>query len=92
MGSNQIDQAIPMVYLNDDYWVLHVTLDTIQKEKITYHYFILNEDGSLSPIDFDTSEYDPNTNFNKILTSNDVVFYKDNKPKPIKQLKYLYQP
>ena len=31
-------------------------------------------------------------NFNKILTSNDVVFYKDNKPKPIKQLKYLYQP
>ncbi len=27
-------------------------------------FFILNEDGSLSPIDFDTSEYDPNTNFN----------------------------
>ena len=46
LGSNQIDQAIPMVYLNDDYWVLHVTLDTIQKEKITYHYFILNEDGT----------------------------------------------
>ena len=46
LGNHQIDQAIPMVYLNDDYWVLHVTLDAIQKEKITYHYFILNEDGT----------------------------------------------
>jgi len=27
-------------------------------------FFILNEDGSLTETDFDTSEYDPNTNFN----------------------------
>jgi 4-alpha-glucanotransferase len=46
LGNNQIDQAIPMVYLNDDYWVLHATLDLIQKEKIVYHYFILNENGT----------------------------------------------
>lgn len=46
LGNQQIDQAIPMVYLNDDYWVLHVSLDTIPNEKITYHYFILNEDGT----------------------------------------------
>ena len=46
LGNNEIDQAIPMVYLNDDYWVLHVSLDTIPQDKVTYHYFILNEDGT----------------------------------------------
>ncbi len=46
LGNNKIDQAIPMVYLNDDYWVLHLTLDELQNDKITYHYFILNEDGT----------------------------------------------
>jgi 4-alpha-glucanotransferase len=46
LGNQKIEQAIPMVYLNDDYWVLHVSIDTIPNEKITYHYFILNEDGT----------------------------------------------
>ena len=42
LGDNQIDQAIPMVYLNDDYWVLHVALEGNSADKIEYHYFILN--------------------------------------------------
>lgn len=46
LGDNQIDQAVPMVYLNDDYWVLHVEIDDDATDKIEYHYFILNEDGT----------------------------------------------
>ena len=47
LGNNNIDQAVPMVFLNDDYWVLHLELDpkTVQ-EKITYHYYIQNADGT----------------------------------------------
>ena len=47
LGNNQIDQAIPLVFLNNDYWVLHLELDPkIAKEKIIYHYFIQNADGT----------------------------------------------
>ena len=46
LGDNQIDQAVPMVYLNDDYWVLHIEIDDYATDKIEYHYFILNEDGT----------------------------------------------
>ena len=48
LGNQQIDQAIPMVYLNDDYWVLHVSLDTIPNEKITYHTIIFFDLGGLN--------------------------------------------
>ncbi len=46
LGNNQIDAAIPMVFLNDDYWVLHVDLNSNNQDKIEYHYFILNADGT----------------------------------------------
>jgi len=47
LGNNQIDKAIPLVYLNDSYWVLHLDItEPITQDKITYHYFILNPDGT----------------------------------------------
>ncbi len=47
LGNNNIEQAVPMFFLNDDYWVLHLELDpkTVQ-EKITYHYYIQHADGT----------------------------------------------
>ena len=46
LGNNLIEKAIPMVYLNDDYWVLHVEVEAKPTDKVEYHYFILNEDGT----------------------------------------------
>ena len=47
IGNNSIEHAIPLVYLNDDYWVLHLNLTDFKKEdQIGYHYFIKNADGT----------------------------------------------
>jgi len=49
LGDGAIGKAIPMVYLNNDYWVLHLELDpTTATEKLVYHYFIQNADGTKS--------------------------------------------
>ena len=49
LGNGDIEQAVPMVYLNDDYWVLHVsTKQLLKTETICYNYFIQNADGSRS--------------------------------------------
>jgi len=49
LGNGDIEQAIPMVYLNDDYWVLHVaTKQLLKTESICYHYFIQDADGTRS--------------------------------------------
>ncbi len=49
LGNGKIDQAIPMVYLNDDYWVLHLETKGLLKEgEIVYSYFIQNADGTRS--------------------------------------------
>ena len=47
LGNGNIEQAIPMVYLNEDYWVLHLVTKGLFKEgAIQYSYFIQNEDGT----------------------------------------------
>jgi 4-alpha-glucanotransferase len=47
LGNGNIEQAIPMVYLNEDYWVLHLATKGLFKEgAIQYSYFIQNEDGT----------------------------------------------
>ena len=49
LGNGKIEQAIPMVYLNDDYWVLHLETKGLLKEgTISYSYFIQNADGTRS--------------------------------------------
>ena len=49
LGSNKIENAVPLVYLNNDYWVLHLDINATHKtEKIVYHYFIQNADGTKS--------------------------------------------
>ena len=47
LGNGKIEQAVPMVYLNDDYWVKHIELENInQATDIVYHYYIQNADGT----------------------------------------------
>ena len=42
LGNNLIENAIPLTFLNDSYWVLHLDFNEYQAyDKITYHYFIL---------------------------------------------------
>jgi hypothetical protein len=48
LGNHSIDHAVPLVFLNNDYWVLHLDMDlTTTKEKVVYHYYIQNEDGKV---------------------------------------------
>ncbi|MEY3114121.1 MAG: hypothetical protein RL423_306, partial [Bacteroidota bacterium] len=47
LGNCNIDKAVPMVYLNEDYWVLHLaTKGLLKAETICYSYFIQNQDGT----------------------------------------------
>ncbi len=47
LGNNQVEHAIPMTFLNDSYWGLNLDFSDYQSfEKIIYHYFILNPDGT----------------------------------------------
>ena len=47
LGNGNIEAAVPMVYLNEDYWVLHLTTKGLLKaETIHYSYFIQNADGT----------------------------------------------
>ena len=67
LGDNLIDNAVPMVFLNNDYWVLNLDCKlATSQEKVTYHYFIQNQDGTrifdwgndkcFNPSTIDTSE------------------------------------
>ena len=47
LGDDQMENAIPMVYLNDTSWGLDLNLiANKQLGKVTYHYFIQNQDGT----------------------------------------------
>lgn len=47
LGNGNIEAAVPMVYLNEDYWVLHLaTKGLLKEETIHYSYFIQNADGT----------------------------------------------
>ena len=47
LGDNLIEKAIPLKFLNDSYWGLQLDFSDYQAfDKITYHYFILNPDGT----------------------------------------------
>lgn len=47
LGNDQVNRAIPMVFLNKDYWVLHLELESNPNQTaIEYHYFIQNADGT----------------------------------------------
>ena len=49
LGAGKIENAIPLVYLNNDYWVLHLDMEANANDtKVVYHYFIQNADGTKS--------------------------------------------
>ena len=46
LGGGAADKAIPLVYLNETYWVLHLNFPkTDHEEKIIYHYLIRDDQG-----------------------------------------------
>jgi len=46
LGGGAADKAIPLVYLNETYWVLHLNFSkTDHEEKIIYHYLIKDDKG-----------------------------------------------
>jgi len=48
LGNGHIENAIPLVYLNEAYWVLHLNWNTHPNDiLITYHYYIKNTDGTI---------------------------------------------
>ena len=47
LGDDQMEQAIPMVYLDESAWGLDINFTkNNQIGKVTYHYFIQNQDGT----------------------------------------------
>ena len=47
LGGGESQNAIPLVYLNDTYWVLHLNFPKTDKaEKIIYHYLIKDDKGT----------------------------------------------
>ena len=47
LGDNLVEKAIPMTFLNENYWGLQLDFSGYEShDKITYHYFILNPDGT----------------------------------------------
>ena len=66
LGDGQIEKAIPMVYLNESYWVLHLDCPELNyPDLITYHYFIKQGNGTIL---FDWGA-DKCFNPNKLLSS-----------------------
>lgn len=50
LGNQQIERAVPMHYLNEDFWEVSIPfrIDEIPQEGIIYHYILKNEDGTIS--------------------------------------------
>jgi 4-alpha-glucanotransferase len=82
LGNNQIENAIPLVYLDNDYWVLHLNIDpSMVNDKIVYHYFIQNEDGTKSfetGTDKSLSINTSNVNDIVVIDSWNFTGYKEN--------------
>lgn len=49
-GNGNIDDALPMNYLNDEYWSISIDFskDQLLDEDIVYHYFVRSTNGSIS--------------------------------------------
>jgi len=45
LGSNSQENAIPMEYLNIDFWQASIEVDPAESYKIHYKYLLINEDG-----------------------------------------------
>ena len=76
LGNGQIENARPLVYLNDDYWVLHLSWNTSPNDElITYHYFIKNTDSMYDLLE--TCQYYRRSSGNNKEFKEAVVKYSD---------------
>ena len=50
LGNNEAAQAVPMVYLNDEFWTFSLDIKRKELQKsISYKYVLKNEDGTIIP-------------------------------------------
>lgn len=49
LGTDLIKDAIPMTYLNDEYWVANIKIDKKKADSFHYKYILRQEDGEIVP-------------------------------------------
>ena len=49
LGTDLIKGAIPMTYLNDEFWVANIKIDKEEASSFHYKYILRNEDGEIIP-------------------------------------------
>jgi 4-alpha-glucanotransferase len=60
LGNGQPEQAVPMQYFNEEYWVLTVPFETADcTGPVTYHYLLRNADGSIQQDWGNDKSFDP---------------------------------
>lgn len=60
LGNGQPEQAVPMQYFNEEYWVLTVPFETADcTGPVTYHYLLRNADGSIQHDWGNDKSFDP---------------------------------
>src|SRR5271170_7136324 len=47
LGNGDMDKAIPLQYLNNEFWMIAVDIDAAVHSKVQYKYFLKNEDGTI---------------------------------------------
>jgi 4-alpha-glucanotransferase len=48
-GSSLIKEAIPMAYLNEEFWEASIKIEMDKSSKIQYKYLLKNKDGEIVP-------------------------------------------
>jgi 4-alpha-glucanotransferase len=69
LGNGQVEKAIPLHYLNEEFWqvIVHLSKDVVPDADITYHYLLRNPDGPVSE-DWDNKTINPAVcNYEEVL-------------------------
>ena len=48
LGNFEKDAAVPMQYLNDDYWSVTLDFDAVQSPSVQYYYQLKTADGEVA--------------------------------------------
>jgi len=60
LGNNDVEQAVPMQYFNEEYWVLTLPFEAEDcTGPVTYHYILKNTDGTIQQDWGNDKKFDP---------------------------------
>jgi 4-alpha-glucanotransferase len=73
LGNNDIEKAVPLTYLNENYWKLTLPFGAkdIVDESVSYQYFIKNADGTIS------YDWGKDKTFNPSAIKTELVLFVD---------------